>query len=158
MLLFCSIGCNTKNVGIHAFLSTHAYMLLPKRIIIKSRIHLEWVARNNVCIITRSNYGVQACHVRTVFGRGDCGVGTKGGDMFVVPMTWQVHHDQHTMSELEFYCKNNINPIEIAKSLALNTKCKKINKLAKEGFYDDYIKHYADQQECAKSTFKFKAI
>mgnify|MGYP003654942955 FL=1 len=73
-------------------------------------------------------------------------------------MTWQVHHDQHTMSELEFYCQHNINPIEIAKALALNTKCKKINKLSKEGFYDEYIKHYADQQERAKSTLKFKTI
>ena len=130
-------------------------MLLPKRIIVKSKKHLEWVARNNVCIITRSNYGVQACHIRNVFGRGDCGIGTKGGDAFVVPMTWQVHHGQHTMSELEFYCKHNINPIEVCKMLARETTCSKINKLYKEGYYDYYIKEYADRQASAKSTLGF---
>jgi hypothetical protein len=90
-----------------------------------------------------------------VFGRGDCGIGTKGGDAFVVPMTWQVHHDQHTMSELEFYCKHNINPIEVCKMLARETNCSKINKLYKEGYYDYYIKEYADRQASAKSTLGF---
>ena len=160
MLLFCSIATIRLIVAIRSAFPQFGYatMIIPKRIIIKSRVHLEWVARNNVCIITRSNYGVQACHIRNVFGRGDCGLGTKGGDMFVVPMTWQVHHNQHTMSELEFYCKHNINPIEISKSLALKTICKKINNLAKEGFYDYYIEQYANHQASAKSTLESKNI
>lgn len=133
-------------------------MLLPKRIIIKSKKHLEWVARNNVCVITRSNYGVQACHVRTVFGRTDCGFGTKGGDIFVVPMTWEVHHKQHTMNELKFWIDHNINPIYIAKQLALKTTCAKIRNLAKEGYYDYYVQQYADRQASAKSTLESKNI
>ena len=82
-------------------------------------------------------------------------INNSGGDAFVVPMTWQVHHDQHTMSELEFYCKHNINPIEVCKMLARETTCSKINKLYKEGYYDYYIKEYADRQASAKSTLGF---
>ena len=154
MLLFCSIGCISKKVGIHAFLSTHAYMLLPKRIIIKSRIHLEWVARNNVCIITRSNYGVQACHIRKVDKLGNAGWGTKGGDAFVVPLCYLCHQKQHSMNETLFYCKLNINPIRVAFDIALKSPCKKIKQLTKEGHYDEPIKYYENLQASTKSLIE----
>jgi hypothetical protein len=62
MLLFCSIGCIDEIVAIHAFLSSHANMIRKTKIV-KSRKHLEWVARNHVCLRCRSNYGIQSTHI-----------------------------------------------------------------------------------------------
>jgi hypothetical protein len=88
MLLFCSISYNTENehtwlVSLPISLGMLVNMLLPKRIIIKSKKHLEWVARNNVCIITGQITEYRQAHIRNVFGRGDCGIGTKGGDILL---------------------------------------------------------------------------
>lgn len=132
--------------------------LIPKRPIIKSKTHLEYVARNYPCLKCRSNYGVQACHIRTIFGMGNAGVGTKGGDLFVVPLCYLCHQQQHQTSEINFYCKLNINPILQSKNFALNSKCKKVKQKAKEGYYDKYIEHYESALQNTKSIKQIKNL
>ena len=61
MLLFCSIGCIDEIVAIHAFLSSHANMIRKTKIV-KSKKHLEYLARNYPCLKCRTTYGIQACH------------------------------------------------------------------------------------------------
>lgn len=117
-------------------------MLLPKTPIIKSKKHLEYLARNSVCLKCRSNYGIQACHIRTVYGMGNAGFGTKGGDLFVVPLCYLCHQQQHQTSEINFYCKININPILCSRNIALKSPCKKVKQKAKEGYYEKYIEYY----------------
>jgi len=151
MLLFCFIGCISRIVAIHAFLSSHANMIRKTKIV-KSKKHLEWVGRNHVCIKCRSNYSVQACHIRKTDQTGNVGWGTKGGDAFVIPMCYLCHQQQHSMNEVLFYCQLNINPIRVAEALASKSPCKKIKQLTKEGHYDEPIKYWDNLQASTKST------
>ena len=125
--------------------------MIRKTKIVKSKKHLEWVARNHVCIKCRSNYSVQSCHIRKTDQTGNVGWGTKGGDAFVVPMCYLCHQEQHSMNEVLFYCKLNINPIRVAFNLALESPCKKIKQLTKEGHYDQPIKYWDNLQASTKS-------
>jgi hypothetical protein len=153
MLLFCSIGCIDEIVAIHAFLSSHANMIRKTKIV-KSKKHLEYLARNYPCLKCRTTYGVQACHIRKTDSLGNVGWGTKGGDAFVVPLCYLCHQKQHSMNETLFYCQLNINPIRVAFDIALKSPCKKIKQLAKEGHYDEPIKYYDNLQASAKSTLE----
>jgi len=126
--------------------------MIRKTKIVKSKKHLEYLARNYPCIKCRTTYGVQACHIRKVDKLGNAGWGTKGGDAFVVPLCYLCHQKQHSMNETLFYCKLNINPIRVAFDIALKTPCKKIKQLAQEGHYDEPIKYYENLQASTKST------
>ena len=105
-------------------------MLLPKRIIIKSRIHLEWVARNSHCIKCRTTYGLQSAHIRKTDNLGNVGWGQKNSDVYVVPLCYLCHE------------------------LALKSPDKKVKQFAKEGKLNDAIKYWDDLKTSAEGTTK----
>ena len=126
--------------------------MIRKTKIVKSKKHLEWVARNHVCIKCRSNYGIQSSHIRHTDSKGNIGWGIKPCDGMVVPLCYLCHQEQHSMNEVLFYCKLNINPIRVAQALASQSPCKKIKQLTKEGHYDEPIKYWDNLQASTKST------
>lgn len=132
--------------------------MFKKTQIIKSKKHLEYIARNYPCLICRSNWTVQACHIRHTDKQGNAGWGTKGGDMYVVPLCYLCHQKQHEQNEFTFWINNNINPIEIAYKISLKSPISKIKQLAKEGFYNEAINYYRDRQESAKSIIRSKDL
>jgi len=106
------------------------YMLIPKRIIIKSKKHLEWVARNSNCIRCRTTYGLQSAHIRKTDKLGNVGWGQKNSDVYVVPLCYLCHQLQHTMNEFEFFTGHlYINPITVCLELALKSPEQKLNNL-----------------------------
>jgi hypothetical protein len=128
--------------------------MIRKTKIVKSKKHLEYLARNYPCLKCRTTYGVQACHIRKTDSLGNVGWGTKGGDAFVVPLCYLCHQKQHSMNETLFYCQLNINPIRVAFNIASKSPCKKIKQLTLEGHYDEPIKYYDNLQASAKSTLE----
>ena len=59
------------------------------------------------CIIT-GRFGVQVCHVSfgmACFGKPENGMGIKAADRWVLPMTPEMHAEQHSMGEREFWRK-----------------------------------------------------
>ena len=132
--------------------------MFKKTLIIKSKKHLEYIARNYPCLRCRTTYGVQATHIRTVDNKGNAGWGSKGGDMYVVPLCYLCHQKQHSMNEFTFWQKHNMNPIEVAYKIALKSPVSKIKQLAKEGYYSEAIKYYQDRQASAESIIKSEDI
>ena len=146
--------CSNRNCGYWTpSFSTHANMIRKTKLI-KSKKHLEWVARNHVCLRCRSNYGIQSTHIRHTDSKGNIGWGIKPCDGMVVPLCYLCHQKQHSMNELKFWIALNINPIYVAKELAHKTTCAKIKQLAKEGYYDEPIKYWDNLQASAKSTLE----
>tara|TARA_R110000772_G_scaffold101575_1_gene202041 strand:+ start:152 stop:589 length:438 start_codon:yes stop_codon:yes gene_type:complete len=130
-------------------------MLLPKRIIIKSKKHLEWVARNSHCIKCRTTYGLQSAHIRKTDNLGNVGWGQKNSDVYVVPLCYLCHQKQHTMNEFEFFAVLlYINPIRVCLELALKSPDKKVKQFAKEGKLNDAIKYWDDLKTSAEGTTK----
>lgn len=112
--------------------------MILKRKAIKSLKHLKFVSTHS-CVICK-NPEVQVCHIRNL-PFGNVGLAQKN-DCFVTPMCFPHHLEQHRMNEKKFWKKYYINPIYISYKLASISPCKKINKLAKEGYYDEYISRY----------------
>tara|TARA_R110000803_G_scaffold205227_1_gene271750 strand:- start:6 stop:374 length:369 start_codon:yes stop_codon:yes gene_type:complete len=115
--------------------------LIPKKVILRSRNHQMFVAKQP-CIICRTTYCVQCCHVRSIPNYGNVGKGSRN-DAFTLPMCFHHHMEQHDTSEYNFYCKYNINPILVCKALAKISPCKKIKKL-EEGYYDKHTEYFKD--------------
>ena len=127
--------------------------MIRKTKIVKSKKHLEWVARNHVCLRCRSNYSVAPAHIRHTDSKGNIGWGIKPCDGMVVPLCWLCHQLQHSMNEIKFWtCVMKCNPIQIAYNLALKTPCKKIKQLTKEGYFNEPIIYYDNLQASTKST------
>lgn len=156
MLLFCLIGyIEEKSISVSLPIGMLVNMLLPKRIIIKSKKHLEHIARNFRCLkCGTEGYGIQATHIRHTDSTGNIGWGSKGGDIFTVPLCYLCHEKQHTMNEIKFWtCVVKINPIQVAYNIALKSPCLKIKQLAKEGkVYEEAIKYYDNLQSSTNCT------
>lgn len=107
---------------------------------ITSLKHQKFVA-SHTCIICHTDL-VQCCHIRSIPNYGNIGMGVRN-DMFCLPMCLSHHNEQHAIGEYNFYRKYNKNPIHIAEYYALQSDCKKVNKLA-EGYYDEHRKYFRE--------------
>lgn len=84
---------------------------MPKRKSAKSGPYLSWL-HELPCLITRQ-YGVQAAHLsftNRAFGHYGRGKGTKAGDRWALPLSAELHDEQHSGSEQAFWHRNGINP------------------------------------------------
>jgi len=70
----------------------------------RSKLYLDFI-RNQPCIVSGSDYGVVAHHVR-ILGNG--GTGLKPSDFLTVPLTHEHHMALHSGGERSFYKKHNI--------------------------------------------------
>jgi len=70
----------------------------------RSKPYLDFI-RNQPCIVSGSDYGVVAHHVR-ILGNG--GTGLKPSDFLTVPLTHENHMLLHSGGERSFYKKHNI--------------------------------------------------
>lgn len=73
----------------------------------RSAAYLQFV-RGHECLVTKSNYGVVAHHVR-MFPHGG-GVGLKPSDYRVVPLNQMKHMELHQYGEKHFWKKYGIVP------------------------------------------------
>ena len=93
-----------------AFRSTPA-KAKPKR----SRAYLEWL-HELPCAITGAS-PVDAAHLSAAspfyghFGRGK---GQKADDRWILPLSPEMHRDQHAGSEMAFWTRHGINPHRLA--------------------------------------------
>lgn len=82
--------------------------------------HLAFI-RTLPCIITGENTSVEAAHLRFTDLRVDKdqpGVGAKPDDMWVLPLSGEMHRRQHaTGNELKFWATYGIDPIFYAMAL-----------------------------------------
>lgn len=114
-------------------------MLLPKTKLIKSEKHRRWIADNFPCVICK-NPEVQVAHIRHL-PKGNVGLGLKN-DAFVLPLCVLHHREQHTMNEIKFWLKYNINPILIAIKLCTLSKCIKVNTLKESGYFNGNTNYF----------------
>lgn len=81
----------------------------------KELAHLKWVS-SLPCLIS-GTYGVQVCHIRYAdarYAKPDVGMQEKPDDKWVVPMTPDWHHKQHSMNERKFWESQKIDPVIVA--------------------------------------------
>jgi hypothetical protein len=81
--------------------------------------HLKFI-RSLPCIITGDTCTVEAAHLRMPDPRIDkrpTGMGEKPDDLWVLPLSGEMHRKQHTMSEYEFWYHAGIDPVLYALAL-----------------------------------------
>ncbi|WP_051129065.1 DUF968 domain-containing protein [Brucella anthropi] len=99
-----------------------AFSLAPakgkKRPRIENGKHLAWI-RTLPCIIT-GQYGVEAAHIRYAaphLGKRDTGKAEKPDDRWTVPLSPEMHREQHSMNEQDFWQRHKIDPCQVAMAL-----------------------------------------
>jgi len=99
-----------------------AFSLAPakgkKRPRIEDGKHLAWI-RTLPCVITGA-YGVEAAHIRFAdfrFAKRETGKAEKPDDKWVLPLSPEMHREQHNMNENAFWQKYQIDPTPIAMAL-----------------------------------------
>lgn len=90
----------------------------------KPRIHREAhlsFIRTLPCLLTGEDTSVEACHIRFSDPRvckNNAGVGAKPDDVFVVPLSGEMHRVQHSIgNERKFWDRFNLDPIFYALAL-----------------------------------------
>lgn len=114
-------------------------MQLLKQKYIKSETHRRWIADNFPCLICK-NSEVQVAHIRHL-PKGNVGMGMKN-DAYCVPLCVEHHLQQHTMNEIKFWLKYNINPIIVAIKLCTLSECKKVNTLKEQGYFNGNTNYF----------------
>jgi hypothetical protein len=85
--------------------------------------HLAWI-RTLPCLITGLQEGTEAAHIRMAdarYGKREVGKGEKADDRWTVPLNYQLHRAQHTMSERLWWEQMKVDPCRVALSLYNNT-------------------------------------
>lgn len=80
--------------------------------------HLKWI-RTLPCVIT-GQYGVEAAHIRYAaphLGKRETGGQEKPDDRWAVPLSPEMHREQHSMNEQSFWAKHGIDPCQVAMAL-----------------------------------------
>ena len=78
--------------------------------------HLDFI-RSQPCCVCGDNTSTEAAHIRTgnlLYGKPNTGMQEKPSDVWSLPLCNKHHREQHTMSELSFWAKYDINPFELA--------------------------------------------
>lgn len=81
----------------------------------KDKKHLDWI-RQQPCVICGDNTTVEAAHIRTQkleLGKDDFGCG-RPSDKWCLPLCGQHHREQHSMNEMAFWKKYEIDPFMLA--------------------------------------------
>lgn len=81
--------------------------------------HLAFI-RQLPCLLTKTNIGVEAAHIRYPdlrAGKRPTGIGEKPDDRWTVPLSNEMHRLQHTGSERAFWKAAGIDPIFTALAL-----------------------------------------
>lgn len=89
-----------------------------KRPRIENGKHLAWI-RTLPCLIT-GQYGVEAAHIRYAaphLGKRDTGKAEKPDDRWTVPLSPEMHREQHSVNEQDFWQKYKIDPCQVAMAL-----------------------------------------
>ncbi|MGK8640414.1 hypothetical protein ACRS7F_22785 [Brucella anthropi] len=99
-----------------------AFSLAPakgkRRPRIENGKHLAWI-RTLPCTIT-GQYGVEAAHIRYAaphLGKRDTGKAEKPDDRWTVPLSPEMHREQHSMNEQDFWQRYKIDPCQVAMAL-----------------------------------------
>jgi hypothetical protein len=82
----------------------------------KDNKHLEFI-RSQPCCICKDNTGTEAAHIRTAslaHGKPHTGMSEKPSDKWTLPLCNRHHREQHTMAELAFWKKYEIDPFMLA--------------------------------------------
>ncbi len=77
--------------------------------------HLAFI-RQLPCLVT-GRTPVEAAHVRyadVTRGKPHTGKGEKPDDRYAVPLHWETHREQHSMSERRFWEQRGIDPVKTA--------------------------------------------
>jgi hypothetical protein len=85
---------------------------------VKNKAYLGWI-HDLPCIVTGAE-GVQAAHLSTpnlAWGHLGRGMSQKASDRWVLPLSPEMHDEQHSMNEMEFWRKKEINPYPCALAL-----------------------------------------
>ena len=80
---------------------------------------LEFI-RSLPCCICKDDTTTEAAHIRTgslAHGKSFTGMQEKPSDKWTVPLCGKHHREQHTMNELEFWKKYQIDPFMLAVTL-----------------------------------------
>lgn len=80
--------------------------------------HLKWL-RTLPCIIT-GQFSVEAAHIRYAaphYGKNETGGQEKPDDRWAVPLSPEMHREQHSMNEQAFWAKYGIDPCRVALAL-----------------------------------------
>lgn len=81
--------------------------------------YLDYI-RGLPCCICGEDTTVEAMHIRTgalEYGKPHTGMAQKPDDKWALPGCNRHHAEQHTMNEMEFWAKYNINPFILAMTL-----------------------------------------
>jgi hypothetical protein len=85
---------------------------------VRDEKHLRYVASLPCCICRRTD--VQAAHIRTMsleHGKRGLGMQEKASDCWTVPLCREHHAEQHSMNEMGFWKRYEIDPFVLALSL-----------------------------------------
>ena len=80
---------------------------------------LEFI-RSLPCCICKDDTTTEAAHIRTgslAHGKNPTGMQEKPSDKWTVPLCGRHHREQHTMNEMEFWKKYQIDPFMLAMRL-----------------------------------------
>ena len=97
-----------------------AMRLAPRAIVdkappVKAKAYLQWI-RCLPCLVSGSQ-PVEAAHVsfaNPAFGAHGRGKGQKASDRWAVPLSPDLHREQHTTNERDWWSRKDINPHLIA--------------------------------------------
>lgn len=78
--------------------------------------HLDFI-RSLPCCICGDDTTTEAAHIRVASlanGKNATGMSEKSSDKWALPLCGKHHREQHTMAELKFWAKYNIDPFALA--------------------------------------------
>jgi len=81
--------------------------------------HLAFI-RTLPCIVSKNNTSTEAAHIRYSdlrVAKRKVGIGEKPDDSWVLPLSSEEHHKQHTMNERQYWAQAGIDPILYALAL-----------------------------------------
>ncbi len=84
--------------------------------------HLKWL-RTLPCVISGTR-PVEAAHIRyadPIYGKRETGKGEKPSDRWALPLSPDLHREQHAGSERAFWARYGIDPLRVASALFMNT-------------------------------------
>lgn len=81
--------------------------------------HLAWI-RTLPCLVTGQRINIEAAHIRFAdrrFGKRHVGLQEKSDDRWAIPLSADIHRDQHTENERSWWEARNIDPVTVASAL-----------------------------------------